>query len=96
MRHKFRTWAENLFQGVESSSGYKARVNVTVQREGGYQNAFIFAQREPVSTVAWERLERQEVHSFLEKSKSKDATWTTTATQLGKKTRGFPGGDLSV
>mmetsp|Transcript_40743 Transcript_40743/g.84781 ORF Transcript_40743/g.84781 Transcript_40743/m.84781 type:complete len:229 (-) Transcript_40743:19-705(-) len=78
LEHKFQTWAENLFFGVdvddatdqneqrETSHDQKARVQVTVQREGGFQNSFIFAQRAPISDKVWKRLSCQEVVSFLE------------------------------
>lgn len=86
LEHKFQTWAENLFLGVDAGYGddnnngnemgsdkstmdRKSRVKVTVQREGGYQNAYIFAQRDPVSNTVWDDLRLQEIPSFLEEKK---------------------------
>lgn len=71
--HRFQLWAENLFLGVDTDNASeeeeeKARVKVTVQRDGGYQNAFIFAQRAPVSRAVWEGLNKVEVSSFLEET----------------------------
>jgi hypothetical protein len=42
----------------------KTRVHVKVQSDGGYQNAFIFAQRPPITKSVWERLEPNQVASF--------------------------------
>ncbi|CAB9515615.1 expressed unknown protein [Seminavis robusta] len=69
LQHKFETWAEHLFLGVNSSSmedtTQAARVRVKVQTEGGYQNAFIFAQRTPITDRVWNRLGKNQVASFL-------------------------------
>ena len=66
---RFQTWAENLFLGMGSAEDgddiEKARVHVKVQTEGGYQNAFIFAQRSPITGPLWNGLQPHKVETFL-------------------------------
>jgi hypothetical protein len=43
LEHRFQVWADNLFLGAgsnDTSITRKARVQVKVQSDGGYQNAF--------------------------------------------------------
>lgn len=67
LEHRFHSWAENLFLGIaaaddgdESDASKKIQTKVVVQRDGGYQNTFIFAERQPISGAVWSRLETDE------------------------------------
>jgi hypothetical protein len=48
LEHRFHAWADNLKLGMEAE--HKTQRKVLVQRDGGYQNVFLFAEREPVLT----------------------------------------------
>lgn len=58
---RFHNWADNLFLGVvddeEPLTNKKIQTKVVVQRDGGYQNTFIFAERSPTNEAVWEKLE---------------------------------------
>lgn len=59
LEHRFHAWAENLFLGVQHAK-HKIQTKVVVQRDGGYQNTFIFAEREPTSSTVWSTLEEND------------------------------------
>lgn len=53
----FDVWARNLFLGVNEATARRALVNVKVQHGGGFQNAFIFAERLPATKSVWDKLD---------------------------------------
>jgi hypothetical protein len=59
LEDRFHVWAENLFLGVQHAK-HKIKTKVVVQRDGGYQNTFIFAEREPTSSTVWSTLEEND------------------------------------
>jgi Methyltransferase domain len=52
---KFDAWVEHLFLGV-CGAGLKIQSKVVVQHDGGFQNAFIFAERKPISSSMWRKI----------------------------------------
>ena len=65
LESKFDTWVQNLFMGInnddfESDDNtnfmllQKGVRHVRVQTKGGYQNSFIFAERQPTTPSLWE------------------------------------------
>jgi hypothetical protein len=53
-------WADNLFRGIDVKhtnygdeptvdSGLKAKEEITIQVDGGFQNTYIFAERQPLT-----------------------------------------------
>lgn len=38
---------------VSSTNGSKAKDEITIQVDGGFQNTYIFAERQPISSVIW-------------------------------------------
>ena len=53
---RFEAWVENLFLGVCGAS-IKRQTKVVVQHDGGFQNAFIFAERMPTSSSMWLKID---------------------------------------
>jgi hypothetical protein len=58
----FERWTENLYLGINDDDDdmtTKLRKTIEVQRDGGYQNEFIFAERSTEETGGlWEALRR--------------------------------------
>ena len=60
IRGKFERWARNLEQGAKlRGDGVRKLENITVQTEGGFQNAFIFAEHEQATAPLWDGLARR-------------------------------------
>jgi hypothetical protein len=60
IRGKFERWARNLEQGAKlRGDGVRRLENITVQTEGGFQNAFIFAEHEQATAPLWDGLARR-------------------------------------
>ena len=67
-RECFERWAENLFLGISDADDddddggttaiSKMRKTIEVQRDGGYQNEFLFAERSPETVGLWDELRR--------------------------------------
>ena len=70
-RECFERWAENLFLGINdddydddddddggTTAISKMRKTIEVQRDGGYQNEFLFAERSPETVGLWDELRR--------------------------------------
>ena len=59
---KFARWAEHLAAGAEASAtatgGAAALEHSLVQTKGGYQNAFVFAERGPPTAALWGAIAR--------------------------------------
>ena len=55
----FGRWAEKLFLGIDDTGATKIQKKVMVQHNGGYQNEFLFAERNPESNAVWEVLRRE-------------------------------------
>jgi hypothetical protein len=55
LQKRFAAWAEHLLRGIDVK--HKIKTNVLVQTNGGYQNTFLFAEREPTTRAMWVRLE---------------------------------------
>lgn len=51
--------SNSLLTTAEPSTIRKKHVQVQVQHDGGYQNDFLFAEREPVTEVVWDDLEKR-------------------------------------
>ncbi|KAL7521591.1 hypothetical protein ACHAWX_006268 [Stephanocyclus meneghinianus] len=56
----FERWAENLFLGIDSTDTAKIQKSIMVQRNGGYQNEFLFAERLPETNSVWDALRSEE------------------------------------
>ena len=74
LKSYFERWVDNLFLGIddttasgnsESSGGggsgsvQKIKKTVLVQRGGGYQNEFLFAERQPTTSTVWNVLQEE-------------------------------------
>jgi len=57
MARTFDVWSQNLFLGINDQTAKKAKVNIQVQHDGGYQNEFLFAERLPATKAVWDGLE---------------------------------------
>jgi hypothetical protein len=72
---RFHKWCFYLHEGLSSSSTLDEQrmqtklVQIPVQNKGGYQNTFLFAEKEPFSSHMWEDLN----------STSKSHHWESTA-----------------
>ena len=70
----FDVWAENLYCGIipkkseddVSNTTKKKHVFVEVQHDGGYQNDFLFAERQPTTNAVWEDLDRRRAKAPLQ------------------------------
>jgi hypothetical protein len=65
LEDRFHKWSHHLFEGVDEPHKIKRRI--MVQTNGGYQNTFLFAEREPTTGLLWEklRIEEEETTSSL-------------------------------
>lgn len=70
LQPKFHFWADNLFKGINvggssseqdgfrvvlsSQDGIKVKDDITIQVDGGFQNTYMFAEREPVTPAIWD------------------------------------------
>lgn len=60
LKNTFETWARHLFSGIDDDkAGKKIKARVVVQRDGGYQNDFLFAERLPTTESVWTKLEKE-------------------------------------
>ena len=60
IRGKFERWARNLERGAKlRGDGVRKLENITVQTEGGFQNAFIFAEHDVPTAPLWDGLARR-------------------------------------
>ena len=54
LRGKFERWASHLERGVAvRGDGTRRLVNITVQTDGGFQNAYVFAEHDATSAKLW-------------------------------------------
>lgn len=64
LQKKFELWSDNLYQGIDidgvdddiddvKRSGRKAKREVQVQVDGGFQNTYLMAERTPVTADLW-------------------------------------------
>ena len=51
LRHKFATWCDNLYKGIDVAESEKRTEQILIQEEGGHQNTFMFAERERFSVA---------------------------------------------
>jgi hypothetical protein len=64
LQDRFDTWCYHLQEGMKQpNDDDKIRtrmVEIPVQTNGGYQNTFLFAEKEPTTPSMWKELERRE------------------------------------
>ena len=51
LRHKFATWCDNLYKGIDVAESEKRTEQILIQEEGGHQNTFMFVERERFSVA---------------------------------------------
>ena len=69
---RFHKWSHHLLEGIDEPHKIKRRI--MVQTNGGYQNTFLFAEREPTTALLWEKLsieEEEATSSFVEEHPKK-------------------------
>ena len=57
LEKKFNTWCHHLHQGMQDCSNVETRlVEIPVQTSGGFQNTFLFAEKQPKTISLWDRV----------------------------------------
>jgi hypothetical protein len=60
LEKKFDSWCYHLHQGMQAIGIVRTctrLVDIPVQTSGGFQNTFLFHEKEPVSSIMWDAIQ---------------------------------------
>jgi hypothetical protein len=81
LKNRFYKWCHHLQEGIQVGMDIPQTrlVDIPVQTKGGYQNTFLFAEKDPITSTMWENLPQQKTPVPPEPAGATTTTSTSTA-----------------